>query len=536
MAIAAQVAKILLRISVLLIIVIVVFGGVGPLNNIRYPLLVAVISYLAHYFGAKDFLGKEELERWLRRPTFIFHYFFVLSALFVRVKYCDWRALRISGVDFSHIDYAIWNTWQGRFMLPSITEHSSYLDFFGNHWSPILYLYVAARAMFDHPFTSVFVHAISLALPVFPIFFLAKEKFTNLYYPLAFVVIYSFAGITASTLQFDIHFESFYIFGFLTLLYFLTTSRFSRTNVILGVLGSTLFCLSIKEDAGVYIAGVGLYFALFVSTRRLVGLSLFVCGLLYSWVAIKLLMPLHQPAVAATQTYYLPMWQKYGDSFGDILLGMARNPQVVLADMFFNKSYLKQLISFALLPIFSPALFLSFAPLFIASTASSAAQYFGLYYGAPLLPFLLFGAMDGLRRIQRRYSLTVANYFLLFTLAYALFVGGSYLRFFPASNLWSEIDITNDWLRSRLSQETTSSTVLIQGGLLPYIQPYSDKYKRLEDISAIAAGGSIILSKDLSMAPSGHSFGEVISYLESADSFSKNKSFDGRILIFERKE
>jgi hypothetical protein len=233
---------------------------------------------------------------------------------------------------------------------------------------------------------------------------------------------------------------------------------------------------SVKEDAGVYLFPAFLLLAWFFPRRRISCLLLSLVSLAYTVVALKVLLPLHQPLHASP--YYLPMWGRYGHSFRGVALAMLTHPQRVIWDILSNKDLYKNLLPWGFLPAFSPFGALALAPLAVASTASGVQRSFGLYYGIVLVPFFFFAALQVLRRMKHRRSAA------LVLLALGAFLGGSYLRFFRPLPFYPELRQA----AAEVSARDPGETVYVQSGLLPFL-PYGTRWRRIDSLDQIPPAG-----------------------------------------------
>lgn len=472
-----------------LCLAVIFFGPFGKLDNIRYPMLASLVFYGIACLFERKFVLIKKVEAVLSHRWFPWAVFLLMSFTFVRIKWLEYAGLHISGVDFSHIDYAIWSTLQGRFMeIPIIPQQPTYNDFFGNHYSPILFVWVVARWLFDHPFSALVVHALALSSAVIPMHSLAKEQASP---PIASILIltYLFTGITASTLQFEMHQEAFYPLGLTLFLYGL-----AQPNRWLAVAGF-LLTLSIKEDAGLYLFGTGFVFFLIHKKRRWESLVFSIAGLAVAILTYKVLMRLHQPPNPPMEAYYLPMWSHYGNTVGEIILTLINKPHWVLYDLFANKSFYKLIFAWGLLPFFSRYTLAAIPPLLVLVTAKGAPHHLGLYYGAVLLPFFFFASMRALAWLKNtNASLKLVWIWAFLAFAFSAFVGGSYLRFRTPSPIFDRIPDIQKKVAG------LKGTVYVQGGLLPYLK-YDTNLRRVDDIKISEDADFYVIADGMSTGP-----------------------------------
>jgi uncharacterized membrane protein len=461
--------KVLLCLIVLLAFFIALAPVVG-INNLRYPLLFIVILAGIFSYLSKSLWRKEEIKNILCSKYFPAALTLGTIVLFFKIKLLQFSAGEISGVDFSHLDYAIWSTAKGNFMkIPIVPDATAFTDFFGNHYSPILLVHVFFRWLVDSPKTTLFVHALSLALAVPVLFSLARSYLEKL--PSAVIVlIFVFCGSVASTLQFDIHQESFFPLAWGL---FFWGYRTHTWKLFLGA----ILVLSIKEDAGIYLFWASLVLALFAKEKRILLLAVGSFSLIYTFVALKILMPMHQPD-SALVPYYFTMWAKYGSSFQEVILNMIKHPHWVISDLVLNKALYKNLLPWAFLPLMHPFGFIALAPLVVSSTALGVQSGFGLYYGIVLVPIFFFVSCIALKNSKYLWR------WLAVALCCSAFIGGSYFRFPKALEFLPEVES----MAKKLALEN-SKEVWVQSGLLPFLE-YDDRWRRLDSIDQLNSRSS----------------------------------------------
>jgi uncharacterized membrane protein len=455
----------------------VLLGLSGPwagLDNLRYPLLVAAVCYLVASVVERRPWKSERLKALLAHDAFPWGLALASAAIFTRIKFLQWNAGEISGIDFSHIDYAIWSTAHGRFMqIPVIAPQATFTDFFGNHYSPVLFFHVAARWLVDSPFSSLTVHALSLAAAVPALHRLASRVVDPVTASLL-ALAYVFSGAVAATLQFDIHQESFYPLAFAMIFLGLYSSR-------AWLFAGTLLALSVKEDSGVYLFPAFLWLAYWYPQRRRECIGLAAAVVLATITTLKVLMPMHQPAAVAAP-YYLPFWANYGKTFGEVVWTMLSHPHWVAWDIVSNKAIYKNLLQWGFLPVFSPMGALALPSIAVSSTALGVQRSFGLYYGIVLSPIFFFSTALVLARMRKRRIVAT-----LAVLALSAFVGGSFLRLRHPLPYLGEVKGAAEMV-SRIEGQ-----VLVQSGLLPYL-PYRSNWRRLDGVKDIPPAGSAVVA------------------------------------------
>ena len=470
----------LLALGIFAALVAATAGPLGPLKDLRHPLLVATLGYLLVSYGERGWFARERIRSALEAKAFPWVVAGLSAFVFCRIKVLEWWAGGISGVDFSHLDYAVWSTVQGRFMeVPIAAGYNSWLNFFGTHYSPILYFHVLARALWDSPLAALTVHALSLAAAV-PVLHALATYFVDRSSAALLTLTYVFCGAVAATLQFDWHHESFYplTIGMLLLGLF----RRGRGGTLLACLGAAS-TLAIKEDAPVYLAPALLWLAILYRRRWKLPVALAAISLLWFVFVMKVAMPWHQPQQTGAPAY-LTVWLRYGSSYKEVALGMLTHPHWVFADLFLNPAFYKNLLPWGFLPLASPFGLMALPPALVLATGNGPAHTFGLYYGIVLVPFLFLAAAHVLGKIQRRRRVAAAM------LAASVFIGGSFLRFpapSPEFPRWREAgSLIHRWAPE-------ASEIWVQGGMLPYL-PYETTWRRLDRLEQLPPPGSGVVA------------------------------------------
>ncbi len=441
------------------------FGGEPPWNNLRYPLLFSAIFYVVACLSSKTILFRDRIENSLNSPLFPWCVSVLAAIVFARIKILQFYAGEISGVDFSHIDYAIWSTTRGQWMgIPILPHNQSFLNFFGNHFSPILLIPVAVRWIWDSPLSSLVVHGLSLAAAI-PIFWKLANQYLSSIYASALILIYVFCGALASTLQFDIHQESFFPLAWG--LFFLGI-RGKAWHLVLGA----ILILSVKEDAGIYLFWACLVLAALQKQKRWMLLPLSVLSLVFTYMALKIWMPMHQPEQTGVP-YYFTMWANYGSSFQEVIWKMLTHPHWVISDIFSNKALYKNLLPWAFLPFTHLAGIMALAPLAVSSTSSGVQKGFGLYYGIILVPIFFYISCLALEKKKRKI------FWVGFGLICSLFVGGGFLKFPKPLEYWGELESA-----VKKTAGIEGQTVWVQSGMLPFL-PYETRWRRIDGLNQL---------------------------------------------------
>lgn len=290
--------------------------------------------------------------------------------------------------DLSIFDESLYNTLHGNFLHSSILGRS----FFSEHFSPTLLLLLPLYLLGANTTTLVAAHAVVLWAAVLVLRRVAKSSTLPPEVQNLLCLVYLCHPISVHTLNYAFHIEAL-----LPLLVFSVWLSFRRHRWALFWV-SLILLLGIKEDVGIYVAGLGLY--LVVGRRRpLLGTAVGVVGLAWTWVAVSVVIP----AFGGPEIGYafLSRWGQWGDSFIGVVLGFVTHP-LAFASALVNTRILKYLACLLFLPFVGRWKWLLIAgPWVVNATSGLEIQsQLGLYYG---IPFLVFGVIASIEVLQQSF-------------------------------------------------------------------------------------------------------------------------------------
>jgi uncharacterized membrane protein len=326
-------------------------------------------------------------------------------------------------VDLSLYSQVVWNTAHGDPFRVSVLPFTG--NYLGNHFSPILALFVPLYLLWPDPRVLLLAQVIIAALAIWPLFWFAREQLPTpwagvllatafLAYP-AFQhqVLTDFHGVTLGA--------AVVMWAFFALL--------TRRDLL-------LFCALplmtlVREELSLVIAMMGLY-ALFFQRRWRLGLALTVLGVAASAVVILVLIP----AFRGGQTFHYGEYYAY---LGDSPLAMARTlllqPQTWLPRAVFRPKLellAQLLLPVAFLPLLAPSVLLlggsALAYLLLVDYPFHQIYTLDGHYQALLVPFIFYGTALGIARLarywgprwgERRVALVASSAVLLLSLSTA---------------------------------------------------------------------------------------------------------------------
>lgn len=316
--------------------------------------------------------------------------------------------------DMGIFDQALWNTLHGDILFSSIRGNFSLL---GDHFEPILLLLVPFYALWPHVFNLIIIQALLLAVSIFPLYLIAKEKLNSRF--LTFSLIVSFAlskGLRGVGLS-DFHPEGFMVPLSFSAFYFLI-----KKKKMLFFL-TTLLLLSCKETAVFIIIGLGLY-ALFFLKRRLTGLTLAAGGMLAWIIETGFVIP----SFNSSGRFLFSVRMPFGNTYKENLRFVLNNPFQFLVFIFMPQKIIyciKLLGQAAFLSAFSPSHYVLIAlpllTILLGSVAHSGYHLLSSHYVGQVLAFVYISAIYGLANLIKLNKLQTkkVSFFLGF---YIIFI------------------------------------------------------------------------------------------------------------------
>lgn len=315
------------------------------------------------------------------------------AVLFVTLKLHQWQTFGVHA-ELAEFESRLHSTLHGGFL----TRHRGEASFLGEHVSPVLLLLVPLYALLPSPLTLLVVQALAAAAAVVPLHRLALHLLERRAAAAAIGCAYLVSRTLSYGLMYDFHMEIFY-----PLLFCAAFLAFERRRW--GLLAAALVLAAlVKEDAGLAIAGLGVY--AFARGARRAGALMFAGGLSWLIVAVTLVSPAFRHAAENRGYPFASYWAGYGHTQSEILRGML-NP-LAHARVLFTPRKLGQMFD-----LFAGYLFLPFASVAVTvglvlpgwfilySSDNPIMNGPILYYGLMLLPFLFYATLLGIRRLAR---------------------------------------------------------------------------------------------------------------------------------------
>jgi uncharacterized membrane protein len=317
--------------------------------------------------------------------------------------------------DFTMIDDALYNTHEGRFLYSTVLGRS----FLSEHFSPILLLLVPLHAVFSTPWFLVLVQPLALWTAAWILKRILDEQGMTPALRNVSILVYLSHPATIATLSYLFHMECFLPLCVFAI--FLFYRRKQRVSFAL----MCLLALTIKEDVGIYLAGMGLWLAL--GERWWRGGTALVVGSL-AWTLLAALDWIPHFGTGAQGYPFLARWQAWGDSPASIVSGYIQDPWRLLESLF-RDPIPRYLACLGFLPFLHPAAILLFAAPWVINTTSGGIQQasLSLYYGMPFLTFAILASAVAMqstrfeRLCRQRGSLAVGWVVVMLNVAHYTF-------------------------------------------------------------------------------------------------------------------
>jgi uncharacterized membrane protein len=233
-----------------------------------------------------------------------------------------------------------------------------------------------------------------LPLGAIPVFRLAHRHLKSRGAGLLFAVVYLLYPAVGYINRFDFHWEATVVPLVLTAADLLEAGRLRWASLFLAL------ALLGKEEIGLTIAAFGVVMAL--RGRRTFGSLWAVCGLVFSLMALFVLIPAFRGSPSLALNRYAWLGATPAEMFGTLI----RTPALLLSTGVTTDAVtlgLQLLVPVAFLPLFSPGELFILLPSLGYNLLSSFSPQHTIYYQyvAPTVPFVIVGAIRGMGTLQR---------------------------------------------------------------------------------------------------------------------------------------
>jgi uncharacterized membrane protein len=340
-----------------------------------------------------------------------------------------YSAFETGAFDLGVYTQPLWNYLQGHDFSVSLLAEDNGPIRWATHVEPVLFLILPLYRLWPDPRLLLGLQVLAMSLTALPLFALARRRLGSEWLALLMVLVYFLLPATESVTLFDFHAVALVPLFLLSALYFLDVAlesqghsfwlwperksepgRSAAAGRVAYALSALFFGLALacKEDISLHIFMVGLYL-LGLRRRWGEGVALGLVGLVWFYVAFQVIIPAYR--VGGGESVYVAWFETLGRTPLEIALSPITKPDKVLA-LIFRPGNMPALamvtVPLALLPLAGLPLFLLAAPSLAFTFLShnpTLRQLETWHYAAPMLPFVMLGAVDGLARL-----LALGNY------------------------------------------------------------------------------------------------------------------------------
>ncbi|MHC5110648.1 MAG: DUF2079 domain-containing protein [Planctomycetota bacterium] len=270
--------------------------------------------------------------------------------------------------------------------------------FFGEHFSPGLYLLVPVFACYPHIETLMALGSVSVMSGAAAVYALASRTTTGRFVPMLLAVAYLLNpsctrmvygagyGFHEILVAVPLMLWSFYFFG---------------TDRLLPACLFALLSISLKENVAVVFAAYGAYLALAGPRRRGVGLTMMIACVAYLLVVVTLIVPSYNEADAYSKLY---LYEGLGSSPAEVVAAFIRDPITVASRLFqwhVLGFLLCLLVPLGFLPLRAGVIVAGVPSLvFISLLTNSDLVSIRFWHQASVIPVLWLGAIFAIARLK----------------------------------------------------------------------------------------------------------------------------------------
>jgi uncharacterized membrane protein len=342
------------------------------------------------------------LEHWgaEARDQFVWGAAGITAILLCDIKLYQHFSLQTHAFDFGIFANVCWNTLHGRFLYDSVKGAS----YFADHFQPILFLLSGVLLAWNNTGVFMLVQALGFAFGIPPLFRLTEKATGSRILAVGLCLVYLTRPAFNRLNVGDFHPETLAAPILLWALWFLDQEK------PVAFWACCLLSLSLKEDAPVGLAALGLALAFTKTGWRKTGGTLLVVSIAVFLFDVFTVIPHFLHGVAnihfhEISSIHFDRYYYLGNSYREILNNMVRHPihffHLVASPPAKEIAFFGYLGSFGFLPLLAPA---AFFPAFAAILPHLVSGYSGQYvlngqYTAFSLPFILDASAKGMGHV-----------------------------------------------------------------------------------------------------------------------------------------
>lgn len=425
---------------------------------------VALVSYYTFYsWNAKSPIGDKSLKTLF---ILLFVFFVVFVGGLLTLRHLLFKTPCFDFGIFAQVFHNLRTT-----LRPTATcERDMPLSHFAVHVSPIFYVFLPVYMIFPSPITLQIAQAVCMASGLIPLFLIGRKyKLSNAVLALVGIAYIFYPALAAASF-YDFHENAFLTPFILWIFYFMEKDKY------IGVLIFSLLTCLVKEDAPVYVAVIGIYWAI-GRKRYIKGLSVFVLAVAYFVFALWIL----NRYGLGVMYYRYENYTVGSGGLSDVIKAVIMSPAYVIAQSMTKEKFvfiLQMMIPFGFLPLISK-------------------KYSKLIL---LIPFVLINLMSNYKyqySIEFQYilgNIAFLSYLMISNLAdlnpnwrrfFASFCAAASLMLFASANLdkidylagYTEDKATVAKLNEAVSIIPKDSSVAASPFILPHLYDRSEVYQ-----------------------------------------------------------
>lgn len=299
-------------------------------------------------------------------------------------------------------------------------ERGFELSHFAVHFSPVFYLLLPFYAVFPSPVTIIVAEAVISVAGVVPLMLICRKVGLSKFKSSVLCVLYLLFPALAGGSFYDFHENVFLVPFILFLMYFIEKEKYVPVYIF------SLLVLSVKEDAAVYVAFVGIYLFL-AKKKRLHGAAVFALSVAYFLTVCHFMMKYGQGVMLGSRYYNVI---GYDGSFIDLIKTAIVSPALYIKECFSAEKLLFLLL--VLLPVGALPLFcrrfgdlILLCPMIIMNLLTAYVYQYdiGFQYTFGTTAFLFYLAAINLSSLS--FSPRAVSVILAYALGASLFIGAS---------------------------------------------------------------------------------------------------------------
>ncbi len=319
----------------------------------------------------------------------------VFAGVFIYLALRRYDAFSTARFDLGDMVQAVWSTAHGHLFEVTDTAGQQ-ISRLGSHVDPILAAFVPLWWVFPTPKLLLVAQPLIVATGAFPAYGIARRWIGDwrvsatcavaylLYTPLEWSLVFDFHPVTLAT----------------PLLLWCVWAVEADRPVLVGVF-ATLSVLT-KEEVGMAVAAIGLW-VIIRRGRTRTGTALIVGGLLWSFIAIAIIIPHFSPSGGSP---FISHYGAPGQTTSQVVKTTLRHPGHELGLLVDRArlTYLWHLLSpLVFLPLLSPLILIAAVPELLLNMLSNYPAQYSIYdqYTAVITPFLIVAMIGGIARAQR---------------------------------------------------------------------------------------------------------------------------------------